>query len=150
MKQWGSPGIAMKTRTTQRTTSCLVPANGWVTVNTSPWPAGEPEKPSDLDKDASREWNRICRHLRRKETLSPAYRGLIYATATGLSVFKRLLREVRAAKITPENGKGVIRSLEAMRRTYLRSMRQLQCPPAPMVLAYQPITQRIAEHEVMS
>jgi phage terminase small subunit len=112
--------------------------NARVTPKTYPWPAGDPTKPADLTPDASREWDRVCRYMRRQGTLSPAYWGVVYAAASGCAAFKRMLRHVRTARITAANGKGVLRHMEAMRKTYLRAVRSLRCPPARMVLNHQP------------
>lgn len=61
------------------------PLNDGTTTQTFPFPEGSPDKPDWISRDpvASGEWDRICAALAARRALSPAWRGIVSAAASG-------------------------------------------------------------------
>lgn len=101
-----------------------------------PFIEGIPEKPKDLDKDASEEWDRLCDSL--AGILSPASRGTLLVACDSYSQFmaaKRVLTKEGPTYTTTSEGGVMIRQhpqvrmREAARRSYQLALSELGAAP---------------------
>ncbi len=97
---------------------------------------GIPEKPPDLDQDASEEWDRLTTFL--KDILSPASRGMLLCACDAFSQFQAASRVLRTKgstyRTTGPSGTLIrqrpeVRMRESARREYRQALAELGASP---------------------
>lgn len=108
-----------------------IPMNDGTTSETFPYPEGSPNKPDwiVLDPVAADEWDRICTALAARRALSPAWMGIIAATASGYSSLVRLKKAIRE-HVRIEDADELVGS---MLSTYFLACKECQVEPHPLM-----------------
>lgn len=109
-------------------------------ARTSPFVAGTPQKPADLDADASAEWDRLVRLLGGEHgVLCEADYGILLIAATAYSMFKRAERAIAEHGATYETERDglrmtrprpEVRIMQQERRAYQAALAELGATPA--------------------